>query len=221
MAWVCARIVPRRRDCQVLRLCLRQKQVLHLASLYGGGFPLGDQHGQYMEPGDTAWESIDSNLRMGGIKPPLRGIQKADTEFSGDPSRILDVCRCSPIPQHRFDLPFPFPLPFPLPFPFPFHLPFPFPFPFPFHLPFPFPFPFSFLFTFALMPPPRSSALLPRIVQGLGSSALLARVPSHRHSNLSTFPRRFNPRRLTLYRQTAGKLLFFRMLMTCGLASML
>jgi len=68
-------------------------KVLKLAHQVGGFFPVkGGQFG-FGRSRSRSWYSYKGDLKMGGIKNPRRGLEKVDTAYGGDVSRLLDVCR--------------------------------------------------------------------------------------------------------------------------------
>jgi hypothetical protein len=69
-------------------------KVLRLAHAHNGCFPVrGQRAGLYGRSKSSDWFSYKGSLKLGGIKNPKRGIEKVDTAYGGDVSRLLDVCR--------------------------------------------------------------------------------------------------------------------------------
>jgi hypothetical protein len=68
-------------------------KVLKLAQCHGGVFPVKGKVGRFEACPSSTWVRYNGKLRMGGIKAPSRGIEKADAAYGGDVSRLLDVCR--------------------------------------------------------------------------------------------------------------------------------
>jgi hypothetical protein len=68
-------------------------KVLDLADRFGGVFPVRDEVGVSEGCAGRVWVPYKDRLRMGGIKNPERGIEKIDSAYAGDISRLLDVCR--------------------------------------------------------------------------------------------------------------------------------
>ena len=68
-------------------------KVLDLAGRFGGVFPVWDEECLFEGCADRDWVSYKGRLRMGAIKNPERGIEKVDSAYGGDVSRLLDVCR--------------------------------------------------------------------------------------------------------------------------------
>jgi hypothetical protein len=68
-------------------------KVLDLADRFGGIFPLRNGKGKFEGCPSRVWTPYKGRLRMGGIKSPQRGIEKVDSAYGGDASRLLDVCR--------------------------------------------------------------------------------------------------------------------------------
>lgn len=79
-------------QASILRGVLLPK-VLELAQGFGGVFPVKGKVGRYEASPSSTWAMYKGRLRMGGIKAPSRGIEKADAAYGGDVSRLLDVCR--------------------------------------------------------------------------------------------------------------------------------
>jgi hypothetical protein len=67
-------------------------KVLDLADRFGGIFPLRNREGKFERCPSRVWTPYKGKLRMRGIKSPQRGIEKVDSAYGGDVSRLLDVC---------------------------------------------------------------------------------------------------------------------------------
>jgi len=72
-------------------------KVLKLANDFGGIFPLKSEGSEaelrFEKCQQQDWVPYKDKFRMGGIKCPKRGIEKVDSAYGGDVSRLLDVCR--------------------------------------------------------------------------------------------------------------------------------
>jgi hypothetical protein len=73
---------------------LNPEQMLSLARRFNGSFPVRDSTGMFERPNeDCMWFPFKGRMKVCDIKNIDRGIEKVDTCYGGDVSRLLDVCR--------------------------------------------------------------------------------------------------------------------------------